>query len=627
MYFEPSRWDESAALRIVEAMATRAPDGRRSWSRQPAALGYGALHTTAETAAQRPPLEREDGQLAITADARLDNRSQLLRDLRLRPSAGDAAVILAAYGRWGERCPERLVGDFSFAIWDERRTMLFCACDRFAVKPLYWYRSNRLGAVATEIKGLFALSDVPRRLNEARLADLLTIQFEDPRETVYVDVQRLPAAHSLSIDAAGTRLRRYWALHPERAWSGRSDREYEAAFRETFFEAVRTRTRTGGQLAAMLSGGMDSSSIVVAAREIGRVSGSPRPLHTLSARFAAIPGTDEREYIEAVLATGGLEPHFVHPEQLGPLDDWEGAAWRGDEPELYAAVSIGRALYGAAATIGARSVLDGLGGDFAVSLGGERLTELAAHGRWITLVREIRGLSRAGFGRPEALLRQFALAPFIPERLRQVSHTLKGRRLAVPNWARGIPFDPTFARRSQLHERYARFQVSESQQPRHPRWAHAKPISSALVQLALSSMDRMSGLFGVEPRYPFLDARLVELCLAIPADQKLRGGYNRDLVRRALNDLLPPEIRWRMGKGRPGGHTAHSLAATGGATLNGIMSRDPGPIAAYVDMQRMSELSRRYLSGAEPELWAPIYRVAATALWLEHAQTRLGLEL
>lgn len=128
LYLEPSRWDESAALQIVEAVAARAPDGRRSWSGRPAGLGHGALHTTAENAAERLPLQRGDGELAITADARC-----------------------------GELCPERLLGDFSFAIWDRRRTALICACDRFAVKPLYWHRSDRLAAVATEVKDLLAL--------------------------------------------------------------------------------------------------------------------------------------------------------------------------------------------------------------------------------------------------------------------------------------------------------------------------------------------------------------------------------------------------------------------------------------------------------------------------------------
>ena len=138
------------------------------------------------------------GDLVVTADARIDNRDELIAVLGLtgRPweEITDAELILGAYRRWGERCPERLLGDFAFAIWDRRNQTLFCARDHFGVKHLYFYRSNPIFVFGSEIKALLCLPEVPRRLNEARLADYLMLISEDKSATLYQDIFRLPPA-------------------------------------------------------------------------------------------------------------------------------------------------------------------------------------------------------------------------------------------------------------------------------------------------------------------------------------------------------------------------------------------------------------------------------------------------
>lgn len=609
---------------MISTMARRAPDGVRSWSCVAAGLAHGALNATRESAAESLPLVSSCGRFAITADARLDNRDELLRELALGSEAGDSELILAAYERWGQRCPERLLGDFAFAIWDARGERLFCAQDRFGVKPLYWHRSEVLAAVATEIKALLALPEVPRQLNETRFADFLALQLEDQVSTVYGGINRLPPSHSLTCDRNGVSLRRYWALDPTRALDGLPDAEYEERFRFVFLEAVRARLRSSGLVAAMLSGGMDSSSIVVAARELLEA----RPLHTLSALFEAVPGTDEREYIAAVLALDGLESHYVRPEQLEPLADWDGAAWRGDEPESNPQVSIARALYTGAAEAGVRCLLDGFGGDFVVSFGVERLTQLAARGRWLALVREARALER----RTESLttlrlLRTFAISPFLPSSLVAARRSVRERRIGMPGWAFGVPLRAEFADHARLHERYVDLNRGREREPRDPRRAQCNTISSGFVPVGLGVMDRIAAGFAIEPRYPFLDSRLVELCLAIPPDQKLRDGYTRDILRRALNDLLPHKIRWRAGKAIPGAYIQSSLPATGRHVMDEIILGDPGAIASYVDMARVRELYERCLQGADANTWYPVYRVVIGALWLGHARERFGLEL
>src|SRR5207245_10257224 len=192
------------------------------------------------------------------------HRAALCPLLRAPSDATDAALILAAYERWGERCPEHLLGDFALAIWDARRATLFCARDHFGVKPFYYHHApGRLFCFASEIKGLVALAEVPRRLNETRVADYLVPLLEDKEITFYEEIVRLPPAHRMAVTREGVRMEQYWALDPEREIRMKSDGEYAEAFREIFTEAVRWRLRSAIPVESMSSGVLDSSSIGV----------------------------------------------------------------------------------------------------------------------------------------------------------------------------------------------------------------------------------------------------------------------------------------------------------------------------------------------------------------------------
>ena len=163
---------------MLESLAHRGPDGSGAWREGATGLGHRMLWTTPESLHERLPLADQTGKLAITADARIDNRQELIHLLGVadRPAEpiSDSQLILAAYEKWGEQCVERLLGDFAFAIWDGRRQSLFCARDPLGVKHFYYYYSpGRAFVFASELKALLRLPFVPRRLNE--LAATLSI--------------------------------------------------------------------------------------------------------------------------------------------------------------------------------------------------------------------------------------------------------------------------------------------------------------------------------------------------------------------------------------------------------------------------------------------------------------------
>ena len=252
---------------VLTLLERRGPDGTRHWKEGGVALGHTLLATTPEALVEKLPLTDLTSGCTITADVRLDNRETLMAELGLTREArtiGDGELILRAYLKWAEDCPKQLLGDFAFAIWDPRAQKLFCARDHMGMRQFnYCHVPGELFTFATEDTALLAVDRVPKTLNEDRIADLIVdLECVNTTSTFFAHVHRLPAAHTLVVEASRYIIRRYWTLRPPTPLRLASDDLYAAAFLKIFTEAVRCRLRSAGGVGAMLSGGLDSSSIV-----------------------------------------------------------------------------------------------------------------------------------------------------------------------------------------------------------------------------------------------------------------------------------------------------------------------------------------------------------------------------
>jgi asparagine synthase (glutamine-hydrolysing) len=574
------------------------------------------------------PLSNKRGDVVLAADARIDNRPELLAALDV-PSwshhdTGDGALILAAYERWGDDCPKRLRGDFAFAIWDERRHRLFCARDQFGVRPFYYHASDRTVVFASEIKALLTLPDVPRRLNELRVADHLAGIFEDQATTFYRHVYRLPAAHTLTVERGGRRVQRYAALDPGREIRLGSDGEYEDAFRERFTEAVRCRLRTTGPIGALLSGGLDSSSITCTARTL--LDGAERRVHAFSAVFPGLPDAvlkriDERPFVDAVVAGGGLIPHRVCADALSPLADVEAVMHHEDEPSLAPNLYMHWGLYREAQRHGVSVLLDGVDGDSTVSHGLDYLRELARRGRVARLLAEAGALATRYGGSPRRIAWDLGLKPLLPEPLVDGWRMLRGRGRRP--WTFNSTIHPAFARRLALAERAHLLRSDRRRRPRTARDSHWITLTAGLIPYTLEIADRAAAAFSIEARYPFFDWRLAELCLGLPADQKLRHGWTRSVMRRAMGGVLPDEVRWRTHKADLSPNFRRTLFDRDRAVLDDVIVRDPGVIADYVDVAALRETYARCLSarGSDDDELS-VFSAVTLALWLRQAPVR-----
>ena len=666
IYYLDSRPVDCADLgRMVDTLAHRGPDGANVWCEESVGLGHRMLWTTPESLLEKLPLVDQTGNLVITADARIDNRDELIGVLGLTDHPAekitDSELILAAYDKWGENCPEHLLGDFAFAILDKRKQSLFCARDHFGVKPFYYYYlSNQSFMFASEMKALLCLSEVPRQVNEVRIADFLALMMEDKAITTYQDLLRLPPAHSILVSQEGIRLWSYWSLDPGRELRLESDEAYAEAFRDIFTEAVRCRLRSTFPIGSQLSGGLDSSAVTCMARKLLAQAGEAQ-LHTVSNIFDTITECDERPFINAVLAQGGFIPHYVHADQLSPLSNldiifqYEDEAFTG--PNHFLPWGLNRA----AQELGIRVFLDGFDGDTTVSHGGVYFTELARQGQWETFVLEAKAISKHFNTSPHTLLNhyglmhlkeltkqwhwvafatavnqihqhfgvsrrhlflQHGLKPLVPESLRQIWRKLGGRDTAVNSLAPLVK--RSFAERISLDERIQCLDGSRDP-PLTVRQEQWRTLTSGLFVFTLEQVDQCAAGFSLEARHPFMDKRLIEFCLALPPEQKLHQGWGRMVMRRALANVLPEAIQWRGGKTDMTPNFLHGLLTLDRTLLDEVMLNQLGSIEGYVDLDYLRGGYHRLTSGGKvnDQDIITVWKAVILALW--HRHTKLTL--
>lgn len=593
-YLDRQLVERTTLGRMVDILAHRGSDAVGIWSEEFIGLGHRMLWTTPESLHEQLPLVTQNKNLVITADARIDNREELIAALnfsnRLSEKIADSQLILGAYQKWGDRCPEKLLGDFAFAIWDSYRQKLFCARDPMGVKPFYYYRSNRIFAFASEIKALLCLPEVPRELNELRVAYHLALLFEDQTITFYQDILRLPSAHSITVGSDKTQIQRYWSLDPTREIRLRSNQEYTEAFREIFTQAVQCRLRSAFPVGSTLSGGLDSSSITCTARNL---LGSKTHLHTFSAIFPSLPKEDlrwidERRYINAVKALEGFKSHDIHADCLNPLAE---ILWQDDEaipaPNLY----IHQALYHTAHQQGVRVFLDGLDGDSTISHGWGYLKELTFTGKWRTLLREYKQISRRYKLPRKQLLWKYSLKPLLIEPAVQL---WRGLSRTQPTQINSL-INSSFAQRIGLIEHTQALLKNRSHTTRTARQEHWLNLTSGLHSYGLELADKGAAGFSLEARYPFYDRRLIEFCLALPPEQKLNQGWTRIILRRAMTDILPPEVQWRVHKANLGANFKRKLIEYEHETLNNLYNQ-PQIIKPYVNLSTLQADYRQYSS-------------------------------
>jgi asparagine synthase (glutamine-hydrolysing) len=449
------------------------------------------------------------------------------------------------------------------------------------------------------------------------IGEYLSSSITSQEETLYRDLFRLAPAHSLFVEPGRVRKRRYWELDTDEKVVCSTDLEYAERLSDLIRTAVRCRLRGARPIAAYLSGGLDSSSVVGMAESLLRTEeGVGAGVNAYSLVFPGLP-CDESTHISSVLDRWKLERHAVPPDFPGP--EYYAAQIRqtADVPD-YPNGAMANSLKRLIRDRGHRVVLTGMGGDEWFRGRPIHYSDLLRRFKLISLARQIKHDREVA----KVLLPRFPLLmlgvwPLLPSVLRQAIKLALGKD-DVPRW-----IDPGFARRINLSDRLRppvprkRF-ASFTQQRLHNNllnggWAHLNEIE-----------ERSTARFGLEDRHPLHDRRLLEFAFAIPADQHWRRDEPKFAFREAMRSVLPDSIRNRRDKADFSVLYARAFELFGGERAFRTMGiAATGWIVESEVMKVYREMSTAYRAGDERYgtlVW-PLWMLLSIELWFRNANS------
>ncbi len=483
------------------------------------------------------PMTNEKRSAWVVFNGEIYNYKEIRAELIARNhrffSDSDTEVVLKAYEEWGFECLKKFNGMWAICLWDLQRQILFCARDRLGVKPFYYFHDGRTLAFSSEIKSLLCLLE-KRDVNETLMYDFLKFGMLDHTDdTFFEGVRKLPPAHYMVVRQSGEMsFHRYWDLEVSDEIVGREETgACRDDFLELFTDAVRLRLRSDVPVGSCLSGGLDSSSIVCVANGLlqscSGVSATERQ-KTFSSCFED-RRFDEREYIEEVLNKTHAERNYIFPQPEGFTGELDRLLWHQEEP------FAGASIYGQWCVIkkvrerGVVVLLDGQGGD----------EQLAGYRKFYVfyLMKLLRTRQYARF-MSEAL--QFSLSPEI---LKTLNMREGLRYFRAGDKMLGVEGLLSDGFRNRFGDRRLDFGFNLDLGAR---------MRADLFQFSLPVLlryeDKNSMAHSVEARLPFLDYRLVEKIASFPLSQKMKNGWTKYVLRKALSGVLPEKIARRKSK-------------------------------------------------------------------------------
>lgn len=531
-------WD-----RLGRMTAHRGPDGTVVWSKGSILLGHNALHTTTESLHEELPYYCNASGLAITADARIDNRDELLRALGMEEQLivplSDSGIILAAYKKWGEESFRRLLGDFSFVIWDSSTNQMFCVRDCLGVKPFYYFLSDELLAFSSEIKTIVMLpgvSDVP---NEGMVGEYLAATHVSKTETLFRDILRLEPGHYLTVNPEKVCIRRYWEPGFKHRLRYSTPHEYVEHFQEIFSEAVRCRLRSHLPASIELSGGLDSSSITGMAHTLKAAD----MVAAFSIYSLVYPGLacNEKRYIESVEKHLGVTANYIDAAR-SKIPDWQQQIRETcalpDPPNLSNSVALLKNVQ----QNNSRVLLTGIGGDEWFTGSDYTCLDLLLERNYAGIAAELIRYFRDNRKEAWRKLATNLVWPLLPFSARTAIIRRRRGQSLYPPW-----ISPAFAKKIHLDERI----LQDFAEPHVANLARAdlfRIFHSGYESMVLEGNDTQKAHYQIECRHPFLDRRIIEFALSLPNSQHQQHGVRKHLLRLSGKHYLPTLIRNRHSK-------------------------------------------------------------------------------
>ncbi|MGA9041765.1 MAG: asparagine synthase (glutamine-hydrolyzing) [Terriglobales bacterium] len=551
-----ARVEESSLRRMCAAMAHRGPDDEGVYTQGRVGLAMRRL-SIIDVAAGHQPISNEDGTIWIVFNGEIYNHAILRQQLIARGhrynTHCDTETIVHLYEEYGRDCVQHLRGMFAFAIWDTRERRLFMARDRLGIKPLYYRITPESLLFGSEIKVILAHPGVRAEFHRAGLPEYLAFGYLSGEETFYEGIRKLMPGHTLELDENGAvRIEPYWDLRQSDDQASHPESYYVQTYRDMLEQSVGSHLMSDVPLGVFLSGGVDSSAVAALMTKIRK-----EPVETFSV------GYKEHAYSELPYAqTVAKHINSLHHEVSVSREDFFGSLphliWHEDEPIAWPS-SVALYFVARLARERVKVVLTGEGAD----------ETMAGYSRYAFTLKNAKVDSVYRSVVPSALRRGLRNTISDSKLIgatarRKLSHTFLA--LDGEDWA-SFYFDNFFSafnnkdQKSLLTDDFAQ-ELLEGAAYRHVLGYWEKStgdtlhrllytdIKTYLVEL-LMKQDQMSMAASIESRVPFLDHVLLEFATNIPQHHQLRGLTGKNILKKAVEDLLPHSILYRPKLGFP----------------------------------------------------------------------------
>lgn len=559
--------DQGRLRSMLQVLAHRGPEDEGVWYDDTGRVGLGQrrLAIIDLSPGGHQPMISPDKRFIVTFNGEIYNYLELRHELQTQGfsfrSESDTEVLLAAFIAWGKGCVHKLRGMFAFAVWDEKEQTLFAARDRLGEKPFKYYAEGDRFIFASELKAILAYESVPREVDWLAIDVALTYRYVPAPRTGFKNIHKLPAGHTLTWKEGGVTVEPYWQPHQfANIHTARSLEEWKELLWNTFEDSVKERLISDVPVGAFLSGGLDSSSVVAAMARI-----SSRPVKTFSVGFKNHPES-ETPYAELVAKHYGTEHTniFIEPNIITILPK---LIHHYEEP-FFDNSAVPSMAMAEETKKHVTVVLSGDGGD--ECFGGYPNHTFFKYVTWYhRLPRAVYGslipgaLDVAGRLIPKRAVKKAAY------RAELLSHnTLQAYVDYYGIWQKEFPRTQFYLTKQDLYTETMWSSIRRDHtESLMGEWLGQKTVQkfdplnrSMLADLAsrlpddyLVKVDIASMAYALETRPPFLDHRLVEASLSLPAQYKVRNGDVKWIWKEIMKNKLPETIltRRKMGFGIP----------------------------------------------------------------------------
>ena len=590
--------------KMNEILSHRGPDDEGTYFDDYIGLGHRRLSIIDLSKAGHQPMSDESKRYWIVFNGEVYNyleiRDELIEKGYDFNSNTDAEVILKSYIEWGAYCLQKFNGMWTFAIWDKEKKELFCARDRFGIKPFYYYNKEDYFVFASEIKAVIEAEDVPKEPNYGRILQYLgNYPLLENQSTFFKNIFQLPGSHFVLVNANGMTIERYWDIEKKNI-EGVDEKE---KFLEYFKDSIRLRLRSDVPIGTCLSGGLDSSSIVCVLSNMIDTSKQK----TFSSCFED-KRFDEREYIEEVVKATNVTPFYTFPDINELYPKIEKIVWHHDEPFDSTSIFAQWSVMELAKKNDITVLLDGQGSDEILAgyipYKWYLILDSFNNKNLIHLIKNSFGLFKSVKGYKEytnlsyyKIIKRLVASKFISKEKIKSNRAYYLKDEFIEKYKGELKLNQIGKFNSKLENKL-----------------YNDVYYSSLPRL-LQYEDRDSMAFSLESRVPFLDFRFVEFIFSLPVSNKIKDDWTKYILRKSMKGILPEKIRCRkdkMGFVTPQDMWLKEIEVKVRDTFNSKEFID----RPYIDPKGVIELLNKYYGG-DYSLSNTVWKLFCSEMWMK----------